>query len=492
MTENSTRPGSSKMQTSFQKSESLYFLPIGGTAMATLAGLLKEQGHRISGVDTALYPPMSTLLEDLGIDVRMGWDPEAIPDVDRVIIGNAVPRTNPEVGRVLADRRSCLSQAEAVGHYLLSRGREGLVVAGTHGKTTTTSMLAWVFETLDTDPTTLVGGLLKWSRRSFRLGRGPWMIIEGDEYNTAFFDRGPKFLHYRARIFLLGPVEFDHADLYRDLDAVLTAFRAGTAQVPRHGVVVVNALSAGAIAGIRDTSADVLRVGVDPDCDLRLGDSVMDPVAGLTRTPIDWRGRRAVLSVPMAGRHNTENAAMALAGSLAAGLEFEAVLEALSHFPGVARRLDVVGEASGVLVVDDFAHHPTAVRATVEAARSRWPDRRLVLVYEPRSLTAARRSFQDAYVEALSGVDVALVARPFRADRLAPGEGLDRDEMAEALKAFGVEPIMPGEDEDPVAMILPLLQPGDVVVACSSGDFGGFHRRLLELLGERSERKGRE
>ena len=471
------------MQSPFHTAEHLYFLPAGGTAMATLAGLLNQQGHRVEGVDTHLYPPMSTLLEDLKIPVRLGWDPDLIPEAARVIIGNAVPRTNPEVRRVLSRRQPYLSQAEAVSHYLLAEGRESLVVAGTHGKTTTTSLLAWIFEELGTDPTALVGGLLKWSRRSFRLGRGPWMIIEGDEYNTSFFDRGPKFLHYRARIFLLGPVEFDHADLYRDLDAVLTAFRAGTAQVPRHGIVVVNALSPAALEGARDTSAEVIKVGTSTDCALRLGETLVERDSGVTSTSLDWQGRRLDLRLPMPGRHNAENAAMALAGALAAELDLDATLDALSRFPGVARRMDTIGEASDILVVDDFAHHPTALVVTIAAARSRWPDRRLVIAYEPRSLTAARRSFQNRYVDALSKADIALVAPPFHSARLAPEDCLDRDRMASDLKSRGVQPLMPSDSEDPVDALVPFLKPGDVVIGCSSGDFGAFHRRLLERLG---------
>ncbi len=244
--------------------EFLYFLPIGGTAMAPLAGLLHELGHRVEGVDAQLYPPMSTLLEDLGIPVRLGFDPAAIPeDVDRVIIGNAVPRTNVEVAAVLERRLPHLSQAEAVAHYVLARGQQSLVVAGTHGKTTTSAMLSWILENTGADPSYLVGGLPQWNPRGFRLGDGRWLVIEGDEYNTAFFDRGPKFLHYRPHLFILGPVEFDHADLYPNLDAVLTAFRAGAAQVPRHGAVVVNAWSDGALAACRDATAPVVTVGGD-------------------------------------------------------------------------------------------------------------------------------------------------------------------------------------------------------------------------------------
>lgn len=453
--------------------------------MATLAGLLHEQGHQVEGVDTNLYPPMSNLLDDLEIPVRLGWNPDLIPACDRVIIGNAIPRTNPEIQRVLADRRPYLSQAEAVSHYLLAEGRESLVVAGTHGKTTTTSMATWIFEQLDTDPTALVGGLLKWSRRSFRLGQGPWMIIEGDEYNTSFFDRGPKFLHYRARIFLLGPVEFDHADLYHDLDAVMTAFRAGTAQVPFHGTIVVNASWPTALDCVRNTSGEVLKVGSTPDCALLLGETLVEDDAETTCTPIRWQGKKLDLRLPMPGRHNAENAAMAMAGALAAGFEPEGILEALARFPGVARRLDTIGETSDIVVVDDFAHHPTALSVTIAAARSRWPGRRLVIAYEPRSMTAARRDFQQAYVDALAGADIALMSSPHYSDRLDPEQRLDRHQMASTLKDRGVQAIMPDTGEDPVELLIPVLRRGDVVIGCSSGDFDSFHRRLLQSLARR-------
>lgn len=468
------------MQDLFQKPEHFYLLPIGGTAMAGLAGLLQASGHRVEGVDVHLYPPMSTLLEDLGIPVRMGWDPSTIPLADRVVIGNAVPRNNPEVQAVLRRRQPHLSQPEAVAHYLLGAGRRSLVVAGTHGKTTTSSMTTWILEACEADPSALVGGLLKWSRRSFRLGRGPWMVLEGDEYNAAFFDRGPKFLHYRPHLFVLGPVEFDHADLYPTADAVLTAFRAGTAQVPRDGAVVVDADSPGAADAIRDATSPVVRVGRGPDCALRLGDTRW--LGDRSATPVIWQGVERELVVPMAGRFNATNAALAVAAALATGIALDPALEAVASFPGVARRMDPVGEVRGVLVVDDFAHHPTALGATLAAARERWPDRRLVVAFEPRSITAARAEFAPAYLAALQGADLALVAAPHHAGRLAPEDRLDREGLAEELRAGGVECLVPGAEDDPLELLTPVLRSGDLVLACSSGDFGGLCRRLLERL----------
>jgi UDP-N-acetylmuramate: L-alanyl-gamma-D-glutamyl-meso-diaminopimelate ligase len=461
--------------------EALYFIPIGGTAMAPLAGMLREAGHRVEGVDSQLYPPMSTLLEDLHIPVRLGFDPELIPThIDRVIIGNAVPRTNPEVVAILERRLPHLSQAEAVAHYVLARGLHGLVVAGTHGKTTTTAMLAWILEQAGLDPSYLIGGLPQWNPRGFRLGGGPHLVIEGDEYNAAFFDRGPKFLHYRPHIFLLGPVEFDHADLYPDLDAVVTAFRSGTALVPRHGAVVVNTWSPTAVSCCRDATAPVVRVGADSDCALRLRSWAPQPEGSAAE--LDWRGQSLSLDLPMAGLHNLQNASMAVAAAVTSGVSPESATEAMRTFPGVMRRMEIVGEVAGITVVDDFAHHPTALAVTIAAARQRWPDRRLVIAFEPRSLTAARRSSQNAYLEALSAADVALVAAPYHRDRLEPDEVLDRATLADALKARRVVPVMPEIGEDPVHRLEKIVVPGDVVVGCSSGDFAGFHKRLMDSL----------
>lgn len=464
-----------------KSSEVLYFLPIGGTATAPLAGLLQEIGHRVQGVDSQLYPPMSTLLEDLGIPVRLGYNADLIPpDVDRVIIGNAVPRENEEVVAVLERGIPHLSQAESVAHYVLARGLSSLVVAGTHGKTTTSAMLAWILEDTGGDPSYLIGGLPSWNPRGFRLGAGNWLVIEGDEYNSAFFDRGPKFLHYRPHIFLINPVEFDHADLYPNFDAVLTAFRAGAAQVPRVGSVVVNAWSQGAIAASRDATAPVLRVGSGPECDLRMSSWEARRVG--SEASFEWQDRILPMEVPLAGLHNMQNAAMAVAAAIAAGVAPEDAAASVARFPGVARRMQVLGEVAGITVVDDFAHHPTALAATINAARQQWPDRRLVIAFEPRSLTAARRSFQEAYSTAFREADVVLVAPPYHRDRLEPEQVLDRQALAETLTNHGVTAVMPEPDEDPVARLLDVLLAGDVVVGCSSGSFNGFHRNLMDAL----------
>ena len=449
--------------------------------MAPLAGMLHQAGHRVEGVDSDIYPPMSTLLEELEIPVRRGFDPQKIPaGIDRVIIGNAVPRHNPEVAAVLERRLPHLSQAEAVAHYVLTLGLESLVVAGTHGKTTTSAMLAWILEQTGADPSYLVGGLPRWNQRGFRVGSGSHLVIEGDEYNTAFFDRGPKFLHYRPHLFLIGPVEFDHADLYPHLDGVLTAFRAGSAQVPKNGAVIVNAWSPGAVAAARDATAPLVRVGPHVESEMRM--LSWRAKGGRSIADLEWRGEKLALDLRHAGVHNLQNAAMAMAAAISVGTAPAEAAAAMSSFPGVARRMETVGEAAGVTVIDDFAHHPTALEVTVAAARQRWPERRLVIAFEPRSLTAARRAFQSAYLESLAGADVVMVVSPFHRDRLDASEVLDRTALATALESRGVVALMPGDNEDPVERLLEVIKPGDVVVGCSSGAFDALHRRLIEAL----------
>ena len=340
--------------------------------------------------------------------------------------------------------------------------------------------LAWILERCGVDPSYLIGGLPNWNRRGFRLGEGAHLVIEGDEYNSAFFDRGPKFLHYRPHLFLIGPVEFDHADLYPDLEGVLTAFRAGAAQVPRVGSLIVNNWSRGAIDACRDATAPLVRVGPSPECQLRV---LSCRTTGEWNTAqIVWRDEEFALEVPQAGLHNLQNGAMAVAAAISTGLGPDEAIGAIRDFPGVARRMEIVGEAAGITVVDDFAHHPTALGVTIAAARQQWPNRRLVIAFEPRSLTAARRSFQDAYLESLSRADLVMVAPPFHRDRLKADEVLDRTALATSLAERGVSSVMPAEGEIVVERLRQILEPGDVVIGCSSGAFDGLHRKLIESL----------
>jgi len=455
-----------------------YLLPIGGTATAALAGLLHQAGDRVSGVDSVLYPPTSELLAELGIPVRVGFDPSAIPgDVDQVVIGNALPRTNVEIAAVLARGMPYVSQAQAFGERFCRPART-VVVAGTHGKTTTTALAAHIFTAGGLDPTALIGGV-PIGGKPWRLGRGGFTVVEGDEYNTAFFDKGPKFLHYHPWIFVVGNVEFDHGDIYPDLDAIVAAFRAGTAQVGPTGFVVANRSDAGArtvASGHPRTVWYGLTKSDELSC-TRWGHA-----DGRLRASLHWEGRDFEISIPLVGRHNLDNLMAATACALLAGLQPHAIAEAAMSFAGVRRRLEVVGEADGVTVVDDFAHHPTAVALTLDGARQRFPGRRLVVAFEPRSLTAGRNMFAAAYVEALGHADVALIAPVFHRARLGPEGALDREAVVAALRRSGVEAAALSEGGDLTAEVASFLEPGDVVVCMSSGDFGGLPRRLCRAL----------
>jgi UDP-N-acetylmuramate: L-alanyl-gamma-D-glutamyl-meso-diaminopimelate ligase len=465
-----------------QKPCHFYFLPIGGTATTALAGLLHEAGERVSGVDVALYPPTSDLLAELGVPVRLGFDSAGIPaDLDQVIIGNALPRSNVEVQAVLERGLPYTSQAQAFGERFCRPAR-AVVVAGTHGKTTTTALVAHILTAGGMDPTALIGGV-PLGGKPWRLGHGGWTVVEGDEYNTAFFDRGPKFLHYSPHLFVVGNVEFDHGDIYPDLDAILAAFRAGVALVGGDGHVVANADDTGAQ---RVAASHPRTVWYGLNSRAHLGCTAWGHTDARLHATLLWQGRAFDIETPLVGRHNLDNLLAACACALLAGMTPEDVAEAAAGFPGVRRRLELVGEAAGVAVVDDFAHHPTAVGLTLEGARHRFPGRRLVAVFEPRSLTAGRKAFSAAYEAALSRAEVALLAPVYHRARLGPELALDREALAAALSARGVEAEALREDADLADAVRQHLQAGDVVLCMSSGEFGGLPRRLLALLrGER-------
>ncbi len=461
-----------------QKPCHFYFLPIGGTATAALAGLLHEAGERVSGVDATLYPPTSELLAELGVPVRLGFDPAGIPtDLDQVIIGNALPRSNVEVQAVLERALPYTSQAEAFGERFCRSART-VVVAGTHGKTTTTALVAHILTIGGLDPTALIGGVPR-GGRPWRLGHGGWTVVEGDEYNTAFFDRGPKFLHYNPHVFVVGNVEFDHGDIYPDLDAILAAFRAGVALVGGDGHVVANAGDAGA-RSVAAKHPGTVWYGLGSDAHLACPD--WGHAAGRLHATLRWQGRVFDVEAPLVGRHNLDNLLAACTCALLAGMTPQVIAAAVATFPGVRRRLELVGEAAGIAVVDDFAHHPTAVALTLEGARHRFPGRRLVAVFEPRSLTAGRKTFAAAYENALSTADVALLAPVFHRVRLGPELALDREALVAALSARGVEAEALPEDGDLAGAVRRHLRPGDAVLCMSSGEFGGLPKRLLTML----------
>ena len=470
----------------------VHLVAIGGTGMAPLACLLAADGHRVRGSDGPLYPPMSTLLSDAGIAPFVGYDAAHLaPAPDLVVVGNAVRRDNVEA--VEAERLGLprLSMPEALARFYLA-DRRPLVVAGTHGKTTTSALAAWVWSACGRDPGYLVGGVPIDLGASFRRGAGERFVVEGDEYNAAYFDRGAKFLHYRPDTLLLTSVEHDHADLYPDPASLLAAYRELVRLVPPSGLVV----ACGDTPEVRDVArvarAPVVFYGEAPENDVRFASPPTATPAGARFEVVERGGTRHELALGVWGAHNAANALAVWIAARHDGLEPAAVSRALASFRGVRRRQEVVGEAGGVTVVDDFAHHPTAVGKTLEAIAGRFPDRRRLVCFEPRSLTAGRAFFLDGYRAAFRGADRVLFAPIFHRDRLAPEERLDLAALADDLTRAGT-PAEPCATIDEVERrALALSRPGDVIVAMSSGSFAGLPGRLARALESRAREGGLE
>ena len=377
-----------------QKPERVHVLGISGSAMAPVAGMLKERGFHVTGSDVNVYPPASTLLDSLGIRWNEGFREENLqPAPDLAVVGNIVARGNPEIEYILDEKIPYCSMPQLLEEYFIP-GHTSIVVAGTHGKTTTTAMLAWIFQVAGRRPDFLVGGVLRnFKEKSYGLGGGEEFIIEGDEYETAFFDRGPKFLHYHPDELILTSLEYDHADIFPDLAAIALQFRRLVNLVPRRGRILIW----GESPELRETAAKafcpVETFGLTPDCDWYAGDILWQDSA--TEFRVVFHGSEVTrIRIPAAGRHNVLNALAAVALAYGRGVECEAIEQALATFEGVRKRMEIKGEARGVLVVEDFAHHPTAIRLTLEAARTRWPGRKIWAAMEPRSNTMRRKIFQ--------------------------------------------------------------------------------------------------
>ena len=462
----------------------IHMVPIGGTAMVPLAALLAEQGHSITGTDLEVYPPMSTLLASLGIPVQKGYAAEHVPpDADRVIVGNAALRDNPEAAEALRRALPVLSMPQAIREFLLP-GKTSIVVTGTHGKTTTSALTAWLLSDAGREPGFLVGGEMRNFGRGYRLGAGTAFVLEGDEYNAAFFDRGPKFLHYEPKHLFVGNIEYDHADLYPDLSSIEDAFRRVVSIVPGDGTVVVNGDDPRVVEVARraDTTARVVRVSLeDLAADFAASD-VASASDGTSFTLIEAGLPTQRLSSPLLGTHNVRNALGAIALVRGLGVSAGEIARALPRFAGVRRRLEVRGEKGGIVVVDDFAHHPTAVRGTLQAARSRWPGRRIWALFEPRSNTAGRKIFEAEYADAFAGADALVVAPVFHAGRLPPDARIDRDALVAGFERAGKPAFAPGSLDEIPGLVRSHARAGDVLLLMSSGAFGGLPGTLLDGL----------
>jgi UDP-N-acetylmuramate: L-alanyl-gamma-D-glutamyl-meso-diaminopimelate ligase len=468
------------------KAKHVHLIGICGSAMASLAGMLQVRGYRVTGSDAAAYPPMSDLLQGLGIAIKQPYAAANLsPHPKLVIVGNAISRGNVELEYVLDHRLPFRSLAETIQHEFLP-DRESLVVAGTHGKTTTTSMLAWIYEVAshaqpEAAPSFLIGGIAENFGTSFRVREGKPFILEGDEYDTAFFDKGPKFMHYFPDALILTHVEFDHADIYENLAAVKTAFRRLVNLVPSRGRVVAYDGSSNVDECVARAFCSVERYGFKPDSTWQLRDLTHEGSHSnwkIFRSGQEWLH----VALPMPGEHNALNATAAAALAAGQGIDSAAIVEALATFRSVKRRLEVRAVAAGVTIVDDFAHHPTAIRETLKALRAAYPGQRLWAVLEPRSNTLRRNVFEQELVESLALADGIVVAGVFKQESIPAAERMHPEKVVAALVSAGHNAAFYPTADAIVAGLAPQLQSGDVVAILSNGGFDGIYEKLPKHL----------
>jgi UDP-N-acetylmuramate: L-alanyl-gamma-D-glutamyl-meso-diaminopimelate ligase len=463
----------------------VHIMGIGGTAMAAFAGMLKDAGYTITGSDTGVYPPMSDYLASLGIEVMIGYNAKNLDHrPDLVVVGNVIRAEYEEAQALLASDLVYASMPQLLGARFLE-SRHSIVCAGTHGKTTTTALISHLLEAAGLNPGFLIGGLAKDFDRTARTGTGPHFVIEGDEYDTAFFDKGPKFLHYRPNTTLITSVEFDHADIYRDLDHVKESFRKLVAITPPEGCIVGrwdhDDVRDVCLAGGEPPPCELRRYGRGQSWDGRIDD--VDTSRGVQRFTVlhegnPWGSFESIL----VGEHNLYNAVAAVAALERQGLTPAQLAKGFASFSGVKRRQEVIGEPRHITVLDDFAHHPTAVRVTLEALRLRFGQRRLWTIFEPRSATSRRKVFQEAYADAFGATDIVVVAHAPDQGRIAEDERFDSATLVRALRGRGQEAFGYDTVDEIVAVVSANALPWDVIAVLSNGGFGGLHQKLLRAL----------
>lgn len=461
--------------------EHIHLIGICGTAMASLAGMLQQRGFRVTGSDAAAYPPMSDFLTSLGIPIAQPFAVENLnPRPDLVVVGNAISRGNVELEEVL-DKRLPFSSLPQILHDEFLKGKEVLVVAGTHGKTTTTSMLSWIFQSAELQPSFLIGGIAENFGGSFQLAEGKHFILEGDEYDTAFFDKGPKFLHYFPDSVILTSVEFDHADIYKDLDAVETAFKRLVNLVPRRGRIVAFDTGESLERCLARAFCPVERYGGSARATWQITDLDLKP-AGSSWSVLREGKLWANFEFSLGGEYNAWNATAAAALAASYGISIEQIGRALKTFKSVKRRMEVRATVNGVTIIDDFAHHPTAIAGTLTALRSRYPGARLWAILEPRSNTLRRNVLQNELANSLALADEVVVASVFRSEVIPPAERLDLPAVAAAIQNHGRRARIISSVEGIVQLTAPEMRPGDVVTILSNGGFDGIYEKLPERL----------
>ncbi|MGE5737176.1 MAG: UDP-N-acetylmuramate:L-alanyl-gamma-D-glutamyl-meso-diaminopimelate ligase [Acidobacteriota bacterium] len=459
----------------------IHLIGICGTAMASLAGMLRQRGFKVTGSDAASYPPMSDFLASLEIPVYQPFSAmnlQTRPDL--VVVGNAISRGNVELEHVLDEHFPFCSLPQIL-HDEFLRGKEVIVVAGTHGKTTTTSMLSWIFHTSGQQPSFLIGGIAENFGSSFALGQGKHFILEGDEYDTAFFDKGPKFLHYFPDSVILTSVEFDHADIYKDLDAVETSFKRLVNLVPRRGRIIAHDTGESVERCVNRAFCSVERYGVSSTATWRVANLRLEPnrtTWNVLRDGQPW----AEFQFQLGGEYNVWNATAAAAMAASYGISKEEISAALKTFKSVKRRLEVKAQVNGITIIDDFAHHPTAIAGTMAALRSRYPGARLWAILEPRSNTLRRNVFQNELAKSLALADEVIIAAIFKSDAIPEAERLDLDAVAAQIHSSGRRAQVIADADSIVASAAPQMRAGDVVAILSNGGFGGIYEKLPQRL----------
>ena len=453
-----------------------HFIGISGTAMGAVAAALQERGFKVTGSDENIYPPMSTFLESSGIKLRQGYGKENIPDdADVVVVGNAMKRGNPEVEAVLNRKLFYLSLPEVLKNYFL-RGRHNLVVTGTHGKTTTTALLAWIMEKGGRKPGYLIGGIPKNFGHGACLKDSKYFVIEGDEYDTAFFDKRSKFIHYLPELVIVNNIEFDHADIFKNLDEIKLSFKRLLNIVPENGMVLINGDDHNCVEVAKDCRAQMVEVGFSKNCAQRIRE-----VAYSTNKSRFQLGED-VYEIPLMGEFNVRNAAMAATAARFYDVPKAKIDSALKSFKGIARRQEVRGEARGVKVIDDFGHHPTAIAQTLEALRHRYPGQRMWAIFEPRSNTTRRAVFQNELPEAFKLADGVFISQVARLDQIPEQERLHPEAVVKAISSNGRPAFYEKNANAIVDRIVPMLKEKDVVTVFSNGGFDNIHENLLARL----------
>lgn len=461
--------------------KSVHFIAICGTGMTALAGMLKSRGVHVTGSDEGIYPPMSTFLEELGIPVHQGYDASHLdPQPDLVIIGNSMSRGNPEVEAVLERKLYYMSLPFALREFFI-RGNYSCVVTGTHGKTTTSSLLAWVLESAGRDPGFFIGGIPENFGRGYKLGHGGVFVSEGDEYDSAFFDKVSKFLHYLPDLVILNNIEFDHADIFANINEIETAFSRLIRLIPRNGFLI----SCWDDALVRKLSekafTNLVTFGLDGDADWQVENIQANEYT--TNFDVLYKGEnRGNFSLPLHGLHMVKNALAVIAAGHALGLSLEELRQGLRTFKNVRRRLQFKGETNGIKIFDDFAHHPTEVKATINALRSRYPESKVWAVFESRTSTSKRKIFEQNFSDALSIADHVILTPLYRPDKVPANELISLDNIRERLNSENIPNHILAADGEMVSFLKEHLQPGDVVLFMSNGDFKQIPNKLISEL----------